>query len=151
MLRGCNCPSVLDALYTSGPSNDADEAKLGVSYANGVGVSVWAPTAQNVELRIYSGDPLRVADTKANAMGCQYRYLEFHRHNSRVGSQVLSLPHVTNYNAQAKKVQRMEVTDPYAISFVHQWSPRAICEPVNDADTKPAGWDGHSSAGSGFA
>src|SRR5690606_26494580 len=57
-------PHVLDALYTGG-ENDADEAALGISYADGVAASLWAPTAQNVELRIYGGDPLRIADTKS--------------------------------------------------------------------------------------
>lgn len=134
-------PHVLDALYTAG-ENDADEATLGVSYDNGVSVSVWAPTAQNVELRIYSGDPLRVADTKPlvfdNATGIWHytgTAAELDRKFYRF--------RVTTYNPVAKKVHRLEVTDPYSISLA---TNSRYSQFVNfaDSDLKPAGWDGHS-------
>lgn len=134
-------PQVLDALYTSGPA-DADEAKLGVSYANGVGVSVWAPTAQNVELRIYSGDPLRVADTKPMQWDANTGIWSFTGTTAELDRKFYRF-RITNYNAQAKKVQRMEVTDPYAISLSTNGRHAQFVN-LNDADTKPAGWDGHS-------
>jgi len=134
-------PYVIDALYTA-DTNDADEAKLGVNYDGGVGVSVWAPTAQNVELRIYSGDPLRVADTKPlqwNAASGVWSYTgtatELDRKFYRF--------RVTTYNATAKKVQRLEVTDPYSISLSTN-SRYSQFVNLNDADVKPAGWDGHN-------
>lgn len=133
--------NVLDALYTAG-ANDADEAKLGVSYDSGVGVSVWAPTAQNVELRIYSGEPLRVADTKpmtwdnnTGIWSVKGTAAEFDRKFYRF--------RVTTYNPVAKKVQRLEVTDPYSISLSTNGRHSQFVN-FNDADLKPAGWDGHA-------
>ena len=134
-------PHVLDALYTSG-ENDADEATLGVTYGEGVGVSLWAPTAQNVELRIYSGDPLRIADTQPmsfdNATGIwhyQGTAAELDRKFYRF--------RVTTYNPVTKKVYRLEVTDPYSISLS---TNSRYSQFVNfaDEDLKPAGWDGHA-------
>ena len=47
-------PRVLDALYTAG-NDDADEAELGLAYtASDITASVWAPTAQQVSLKIYN-------------------------------------------------------------------------------------------------
>ncbi|WP_323814095.1 alpha-1,6-glucosidase domain-containing protein [Cellvibrio sp. NN19] len=133
-------PHVLDALYTAGDM-DADEAKLGVSYENGVGVSVWAPTAQNVELRIYSGDPLRVADTKAMQFNSTSGVWTYTGTASELDRKFYRF-RVTTYNAMAKKVQRLEVTDPYSVSLATNGRYSQFVN-LNDADTKPAGWDGH--------
>ncbi|MEN0038613.1 MAG: alpha-1,6-glucosidase domain-containing protein [Cellvibrio sp.] len=132
---------VLDALYTAG-ANDADEAKLGVSYDNGVGVSVWAPTAQNVELRIYSGNPLRVADTKPMTWDNNTGIWSVKGTAAELDRKYYRL-RVTTYNPVAKKVQRLEVTDPYSISLSTNGRHSQFVN-FNDADLKPAGWDGHS-------
>lgn len=134
-------PRVLDALYTAA-SNDADEAKLGVNYASGVGVSVWAPAAQNVELRIYSGDPLRLADSKAMQWDANTGIWSYTGSAAELDRKFYRF-RVTTYNAQAKKVQRLEVTDPYSISLATNGRYSQFVN-LNDADTKPAGWDGHS-------
>lgn len=134
-------PHVLDALYTT-DATDADEAKLGVNYDGGVGVSVWAPTAQNVELRIYSGDPLRVADTKAMQWNAATGVWSYTGTAAELDRKFYRF-RVTTYNATAKKVQRLEVTDPYSISLSTN-SRYSQFVNLNDADAKPAGWDGHS-------
>ncbi|MDR7090664.1 alpha-1,6-glucosidase domain-containing protein [Cellvibrio fibrivorans] len=130
----------LDDLYTKG-SNDADEAKLGVSYSSGVGVSVWAPTAQEVDLRIYSGDPLKLADSKPmnwNAATGIWTYTgtatELDRKYYRF--------RIKGYSPVSKKVQRLEVTDPYSISLSTNGRHSQFVN-LNDSDLKPAGWDGH--------
>ena len=133
-------PKVLDELYTAG-DNDADEAKLGVNYDNGVGVSVWAPTAQNVELRIYSGDPLRVADTKTMEWNPTSGVWTYTGTASELDRKFYRF-RITAYSAMAKKVQRLEVTDPYSISLATN-SRYSQFVNLDDADTKPAGWDGH--------
>ena len=134
-------PKVLDELYTSGDM-DADEAKLGVNYENGVGVSVWAPTAQNVELRIYSGDPLRVADTKAMQFDAATGVWTYTGTASELDRKFYRF-RVTAYSAIAKKVQRLEVTDPYSVSLATN-SRYSQFVNLDDADTKPSGWDGHA-------
>ena len=50
---------------------------------------------------------------------------------------------VTTYNAQAKKVQRLEVTDPYSVSLATNGRYSQFVN-LDDADAKPAGWDGHA-------
>jgi pullulanase len=132
---------VFDALYTAG-SMDADEAKLGVSYASGVGVSLWAPGAQNVELRIYSGDPLRLADSKAMQWDANTGIWSYTGSAAELDRKFYRF-RVTTYNAQAKKVQRLEVTDPYSVSLATN-SRYSQFVNLDDADAKPAGWDGHA-------
>lgn len=134
-------PQVLDALYTAG-SADADEAKLGLNYSDGVGVSVWAPTAQNVELRIYSGEPLRVADTKAMQLDANTGIWSYKGSMAELDRKYYRY-RVTTYNALAKKVQRLEVTDPYSVSLATN-SRYSQFVNLNDADLKPAGWDNHA-------
>lgn len=134
-------PHVLDALYTAG-ENDADEAALGVSYADGVGVSLWAPTAQNVELRIYSGEPLRIADTKQMSLDGATGIWRYRGTAAELDRKFYRF-RVTAYNPVAKKVSRLEVTDPYSISL-SSGSRYSQFVNLDDADLKPAGWDGHS-------
>ena len=132
---------VLDALYTA-DANDADEAKLGVSYDDGVGVSVWAPTAQSVELRIYAGDPLRVADTKTMQWDNHTGIWSVQGTTAELDRKFYRF-RVTTYNPVAKKIQRLEVTDPYSISLATN-SRYSQFVNFDDADLKPAGWDGHA-------
>ena len=132
---------VLDALYTAGPE-DADEATLGVSYDNGVGAAVWAPTAQNVELRIYSGDPLRVAETKPMTWDSNTGIWSVKGTAAELDRKFYRF-RVTAYNPVTKKIQRLEVTDPYSVSLSTNGRHSQFVN-LEDADLKPAGWDGHA-------
>ena len=133
-------PLLLDALYTAG-ENDADEAPLGVTYdGSNIGVSVWAPTAQNVELRVFSGNPLALESTQPmtlDAMTGIWRYQggadldrKFYRFR------------VTGYNASTNNIEVLEVTDPNAISLSANGLHSQFVN-FNDEDLKPAGWDAH--------
>lgn len=128
---------VLDALY----ADKAADAKLGVNYENGITASVWAPTAQNVELRIFSGEPLRVAATKPMTFDAETGVwsvtgtaAEFDRKFYRY--------RVTAYHPLQKVIRRLEVTDPYSVSLSTNGRHSQFVN-LDDADTKPAGWDGH--------
>lgn len=134
-------PHVLDALYTANTS-DADEAKLGVNYSNGVGVSVWAPSAQKVELRIYAGEPLRVADTKEMQWDANTGIWTYSGTATELDRKYYRF-RVTAYSARDKKVQRLEVTDPYSVSLSTNGRHSQFVN-LNDADVKPAGWDNHA-------
>jgi pullulanase len=130
---------VLDDLYTAG-ANDADEAQLGVSYSDGnVSVAVWAPTAQNVALRVYGND-LSLEDTRDmsydSATGI-WRYSgdssldrKFYRFR------------VTSYYPTAGEVVTLETTDPYSVSLSTNGMHSQFVN-LSDADLKPAGWDSH--------
>lgn len=129
---------VLDQLYTSG-DNDADEAQLGVSYNDGITASVWAPTAQKVELRIFSGDPLRVSATKDMTFDSNTGIWSFTGTADEMDRKYYRF-RVTAYNPLEKKILRLEVTDPYSISLATNGSYSQFVN-LDDADTKPAGWD----------
>lgn len=134
-------PHVLDALYTAG-DDDADEAQLGISYAEGVSASLWAPTAQNVELRIYGGDPLRIADTKSMTLDAATGIWRYQGTVAELDKKFYRF-RVTTYNPVAKSVRRLEVTDPYSISLSTN-SRYSQFVNFNDDALKPAGWDAHS-------
>ena len=131
---------LLDALYTAG-ENDADEAKLGVNYVDGgVSVSVWAPTAQKVELRLYSND-LSLESTQEmtldNATGI-WSYTggaELDRKFYRF--------RVTGYNPVTGVIEVLEVTDPYSVSLSTNGRHSQFVN-LADADLKPDGWDSHA-------
>lgn len=128
---------VLDALY----ADKAVTAKLGVSYDNGVNVAVWAPTAQNVELRVFSGDPLRVAVTKPMTFNAETGVWSVTGTAAELDRKFYRY-RVTAYHPTEKVVRRLEVTDPYSISLSTNGRHSQFVN-LDDADTKPAGWDGH--------
>jgi pullulanase len=134
-------PHVLDALYTAG-EDDADEATLGISYNDGVHAALWAPAAQKVELRVYSGDPLRVAETIDLEWDSATGIWHYTGSLAQLDRKFFRY-RVTTYNPVAKRIHRLEVTDPYAISLS---TNSRFSQFVNftDDELKPTGWDGHS-------
>ncbi|WP_191966479.1 alpha-1,6-glucosidase domain-containing protein [Cellvibrio sp. KY-YJ-3] len=131
-------PHVLDALY----ADNAADATLGVSYANGVTASVWAPTAQNVELRVFSGDPLRVSATMPMTFNAETGVWSVTGTATELDRKFYRY-RVTAYHPLQKAVRRLEVTDPYSISLSTNGRHSQFVN-LDDADTKPAGWEGHS-------
>ncbi len=134
--------AVLDDLYTGGDA-DADEATLGPVYADGgIAASVWAPTAQDVKLRLYdtradgalvfSADLdmsldsdtgiWRRADASGNWDGRYYRYV------------------VTAYHPSEGQLLVREARDPYSVS-AYTGSLASQFVDVDAADLKPEGWD----------
>ena len=134
---------VLDDLYTSG-ADDADEATLGPVYAGGsVTTSIWAPTAQDVKLRLYDtradGALVFSADRDMNLdadtgiwslSGSDwdrryYRYV------------------VTAYHPSEMKVLTRETRDPYSVS-AYTGSLASQFVNLDDADLQPEGWQTHA-------
>ena len=136
---------VLDAVYT-GAEDDADEAVLGPVY-NGANItsSVWAPTARDVKLRIYNERPdgrltfgadvpmTKNADTGVwSATGTAADWdRQFYRFV------------VTAYHPSEGRVLVREARDPYSVS-AYTGSLASQFVNLNDANTKPAGWDAHT-------
>lgn len=104
---------------------------------SGVTFRLWAPTAQQVELVIYSADKKVIAsqpmtrDTDSGAWSYQgdsslngafYRY-------------ALSV-----YHPQSRKVEQYEVTDPYSHSLATNSEYSQVVN-LDDDRLKPAGWD----------
>jgi pullulanase len=130
---------VLDALYTSG-ANDANEAKLGVAYKTGnVSASVWAPTAKKVELRVYS-DALAIESTKTMTEDKATGIWSYAAAKAELDRKFYRY-RVTVFNAFTNKTEVLETTDPESISLSTNGLHSQFVD-LNDADIKPAGWDG---------
>lgn len=111
---------VLDDTYAAAAEALSYGAQLTDS---GVTFRVWAPTAQQVELVIYSADKKVIAShpmTRDSASGAR----------SGRGSDLKGAFYryaMTVYHPQSRKVEQYEVTDPYAHSLstnseYSQWS-----------------------------
>ena len=131
----------LDDIYTSS-DNDADEASLGITYtAGGVGVSVWAPTAQNVELRVFSGQPLRLAENIPMQLDAATGIWHYQGTIAQLDRKFYRF-RVTAFNPVDQRIRRLEVTDPYSISLATDGRYSQFVN-LNDTDLKPSGWDEH--------
>ncbi len=113
---------VLDDTYAAAAEALSYGAQLTDS---GVTFRVWAPTAQQVELVIYSADKKVIAShpmTRDSASGAPVL--------GRGGSDLKGAFYryaMTVYHPQSRKVEQYEVTDPYAHSLstnseYSQWS-----------------------------
>jgi pullulanase len=144
--------ALLDALYTSG-TNDANEASLGVVYnSDNVTVSVWAPTAKMVELRLFSDIATPAVDGVLGAFPSLSTKTMVFDNNTGIWSYTGSKAEldrkfyrfrVTGYNILTNKTQALEVSDPQAVSLSANGFHSQIVN-LNDADLKPSGWDGHT-------
>jgi pullulanase len=142
---------VLDALYTSG-ANDANEATLGVVYnADNVTVSVWAPTAKTLELRLFSDTATPTVDGILGTFPSLSTKTMVFDNNTGIWSYTGSKSEldrkyyrfrVTGYNILTNKTQVLEVSDPHAVSLSTNGYHSQIVN-LNDADLKPNGWDAH--------
>lgn len=136
---------LLDALYASGGAANAHEQALGVDYSAGSpNISVWAPTATAVELRVY--------DAQLQPLTPEYKFPLVE--NSDTG--IWRLPnlntnfdrkfyrfYVTGYNAVTNKVEKYEVTDPNSVSLSANGLFSQFVDLEQDSpDLVPAGWPG---------
>ena len=133
---------VLDDVYAAGP-DDADETALGPIYADGrITASVWAPTAQDVKLRLYdtrpdgalafSADLSMVLDADTGIWRLSGSEADWDRRYYRFV--------VTAYHPSEGQVLVREARDPYSVSaFTGSLASQFVN--VDAEDLKPAGWD----------
>ncbi len=137
---GVQIANALDSIYTSGEA-DADEAQLGLVYAeNGdVTVNVWAPTAQSVMLKVYNAEKRLQAShamTEDSATGIwSYSGSGLDRMFYRFA--------MTVFHPVSGDIESYEVTDPYSVSLGVNGRFSQFVN-LNDADLKPEGWDDHT-------
>ena len=129
----------LDAIFTSG-ANDADEQTLGLSYsADAINVTVWAPTAQQLQLKVFNADKSAFASYPmqqdshgiwhyAAPLSADRKYYQFD---------------VTAYHPLTKRVELMTATDPYSVNTSANGRYSQFVN-LNDADLYPAGWHGRA-------
>jgi len=135
-------PGVLDALYTGSheEGSNADTQTLGAVVVSGnVTFNVWAPTAQKVELILFSeidsveagdsqvmidqdGDGVYSLSPDTDVMNKYYRY------------------RVTVYHPITGNLETFDVTDPYSLSLSEDSLFSQVVD-MNDANLKPANWD----------
>jgi len=132
-LAGLQIPGVLDDLYTY-------DGELGVNFdQNGVpSLTVWAPTAQNVELLLYDdADPNTEPTVQPmfyNAMTGSWRTVGM---PSWYGKYYLY--RVTVFAPTVQEIVVNDVTDPYSVSL-SQNSTRSQILSLNDETYMPEGW-----------
>ena len=132
----------IDSLYAS----DADEATLGPVYGGGsITASVWAPTAQEVALRLYSeradgqlvfaGDTTMQRDDATGIWSLSGSQADWDRQYYRFV--------VTAYHPAEGQILVREARDPYSVSaYTNSLASQFVN--VNDDDLKPPGWDAHA-------
>ena len=133
---------ILDDLYTQG-DNDADEATLGLVYENGtVSVSLWSPTAQDVNLKVYDSEKNLTATHDMNedpATG-----IWSYQGDASLDRQFYRFE-LSIYHHQNKAIELIESTDPYSVSLSTNGEYSQFVN-LNDPDLQPDGWDGHAVA-----
>ena len=131
---------ILDDLYTQS-DNDADEATLGVVYENGtVSVSVWSPTAQDVNLNVYDSEKNLTAthDMSEDPTTGIWSY----QGDASLDRQFYRFE-LSIYHHQNQAIELIESTDPYSVSLSTNGEYSQFVN-LNDEDLQPDGWDGHT-------
>jgi pullulanase-type alpha-1,6-glucosidase len=133
-------PKVLDELYTTG-DEDADEQALGPIYNDsGIVAKVWAPTAQNVALKLYNANKT-LASTNAMTYDDTTGIWAFNG-GMDLDRQLYRFE-VTVYHPASDAIEVLDVTDPYSVGLSLNGRFSQFVN-LNDEDLKPEGWDTHS-------
>ncbi len=136
---GIQLANGIDQLYTAGEA-DADEAMLGPIYeGDSITAAVWAPTAQNVQLKLYNADKTLAAThpmTEDAATG-----IWSYTGGAELDRQLYRFE-VTVYHPKVSGIQVLDVTDPYSVSLSTN-SRFSQFVNLNDDDLKPEGWETH--------
>lgn len=123
-------PGVIDDLFSY-------SGKLGVDTDSGVTLRLWAPTAQQVALKIYDADfNLLSTEQAVDLSEGVYRFIG----NSNWIDQYYRYE-VTVFHPETGAVGTYEVTDPYSVSLSQDSQFSQIVDLSNDAEIKPLGWD----------
>ena len=133
-------PRVLDALYTAG-NDDADEAELGLSYtASDITANIWAPTAQQVSLKIYnSAKELQSTEVMISDSDTGIWSFTTPIANNRMFYRY----ELTVYHHQNLQFETIWSTDPYSVSLSTNGLYSQFVN-LMDSDLKPTDWDSHA-------
>jgi pullulanase len=111
-----------------------------VYHENGIGLYVWAPTAQSVTLSLFDSEKNKleeISPIQAAPSDGVWRFegpAEWDRLFYRFNVDV--------YHRQTDRVHRFEVTDPYSVSLATDSEYSQFVDLANDDSLKPEGWDG---------
>ncbi len=135
-------PHALDDFYTSG-ENDADEVDdLGANVSTDhINFKVWAPTARDMSLEVYNSDLLPMDSFKMaydadsgiwSAKTTKSDALTYYRYKPTI------------FHPESGQIETYEVTDPYSLCLSANSAFSCVVD-LNAPDTKPEGWDSHTS------
>lgn len=131
---------LLDHLYTR-QADDADEANLGLNYQQQqLQVSVWAPTARSLSLRVFDQQKNLLAshpmqwDEHTGIWSYHGDRNTLDRHFYQFGVEV--------FHPLTEQVETLISTDPYSVSLSTNGRYSQFVN-LNDSDLKPSGWDSH--------
>ena len=137
--------NVLDALYTQSVSSqnkhDADEVNdLGATITKqGVSFKLWAPTAQQVKVLLFNADKNPANPAFINMVEDTNTGVWFARVDKKFNRAFYQYQ-LTLYHPASQKVETLITTDPYSLSLsINSEYSQAVN--LNNADTKPQGWD----------
>jgi pullulanase len=133
-------PRILDALYTSS-SDDANEADLGIIYNNNeISANVWAPTAQQVTLKVYTASKA-LQSSHEMTMSAETGIWSFTAPSSV--DRLFYRYELTVYHQQNQRIEMLKATDPYSVSLSTNGDYSQFVN-LADSDLKPTGWDNHT-------
>ncbi len=128
---GVQIPGVLDDVYAG-----ARDRSLGVTWANGKpSFSVWAPTAQDVDLLVWpsgAAAPVRTPMSRESDGTWTAR-------GERSWKGASYLYEVDVFAPSTGTVEHNRVTDPYSVALTTN-SERSVVADLEDPALKPAGW-----------
>lgn len=142
MLSYVQISQVIDQLFTAG-ENDADEfTHLGSQpLDNGTRFSLWAPTAKQVKVRLFTQDKVALNDDdlaleKDNATGIWTAVSDQASHGTFYQYEL------SVFHPSTQSVETVVTTDPYSLSLSVNSLYSQVAD-LNKADTQPQGWSEH--------
>ncbi|MFT7558851.1 MAG: pullulanase-type alpha-1,6-glucosidase [Flavobacteriales bacterium] len=124
-------PGVIDELFTT-------DAPLGLQVNDAdVGVSVWAPTAQEVLLNIYDADKILLDTVSASATNNGVYTFS----GDASWLDLFYKFEVTVYHPASDAIESYEVTDPYSLSLSTNSQYSQFIDLAGDGSLKPSDWD----------
>ncbi|MCH8566961.1 MAG: pullulanase-type alpha-1,6-glucosidase [Balneolales bacterium] len=127
-------PGVIDELF-------AFEGMLGPIYdGNTLHLRLWAPTAQNVELVLYSNQKEEVSRVEADRFDASTGVWHFSGPVSEWDRAFYRF-NMTVFHHENSQINTYEVTDPYSVSLSTDSYYSQFANIAGDPELKPDGWD----------
>lgn len=137
---GIQTAKVLDVLYTSNEM-DADDTELGLTYdGDMVNVALWAPTAQQVTLKIFNADKIETA-SHAMTENTDSGVWSYAGDKASLDRQFYQYE-VVVYHQDSQNIETLAVTDPYSVGLSTNGMYSQFVN-LSDDDLFPEGWDTH--------
>jgi len=113
---------------------------LGPQYNDeGIQLQVWAPTAQNVALKLYDKEKNELETLQADTSLIENGVWSFN--GPKNWDRLFYRFVVTVFHPETNTIEEFEVTDPYSVSLSTDSYFSQFADLINDRRLKPSGWD----------